>query len=111
MIEPTIATAAATAADGGVQPALAHALAEELVGLTSLLADLAYDLAGNPDTLRCHMQSLQDIDRITQTQLAIADVLRSSEPVETCLDAVTLDDLAGRLRRSIAAAGARSSGP
>lgn len=88
----------------GLPPALAQALAGELVGLTALLADLAYDLAGNPDTLRHHMQSLQDIDRITQTQLAIADVLRSSEPVEHALDAVTLDDLAGRLRRAIAGA-------
>ena len=60
---------------------LAHALADELVELTRSLADLAYELGSDPDTLRRHMVSIQAVDRITQSQLAIADILRSDAPV------------------------------
>ncbi|MCP3735579.1 hypothetical protein M9979_11920 [Sphingomonas sp. RP10(2022)] len=85
----------------GLEPALAHALADELVGITGLLADLAFDLAGNPDTLRHHMHSLQEIDRITQAQLAVADLLRSAAPVEQRLAAVTLENLGASLRVAV----------
>ena len=34
-------------------------LAEELVNITRLLGNLAYDLGSDPDTLRRHMKSLQ----------------------------------------------------
>lgn len=97
---------AAEPTTGGVEPALAHALADELVAITGLLADLAYDLAARPETLRHHMHSLQDIDRITQSQLAIADLLRSSQTTERRLEVVTLEALGasiagalGRYRR------------
>ena len=86
----------------GCDPALAHALADELVGLTGLLADLAFDLAGNPETLRHHMHSLQAVDRITQAQLAVADLLRSGAPVDQRIAAVTLEELAGSIRQSVA---------
>jgi hypothetical protein len=93
-------------ATAGVEPALAQALADELVTLTRVLADLAFDLAARPETLRHHMHSLQDIDRITQAQLGIADLLRSSAPTERRLEAVTLEALGasigaalGRYRR------------
>lgn len=85
----------------GPERALAHALADELVALTSALADLAYDLAGNPDTLRHHMHSLQSVDRITQTQLAIADLLRSPAPVGDALQAVTLEELGSSVRAAV----------
>lgn len=81
----------------GLEPALAHALADELIGLTGLLADLAFDLAGNPDTLRHHMHSLQGIDRITQAQIAIADVLRAPGLPDRALAAVTLEELAASI--------------
>lgn len=85
----------------GVEPALAHALADGMVELTGLLSDLAYDLASDPDTLRRHMHSLQAIDRITQAQLAMADVLRSDASSEARLAAITLEglsrDLAAKL--------------
>ena len=84
------------------EPAWAHALADELVGLTGLLADLAYDLASNPDTLRHHMHSLQSVDRITQTQLAIADLLRAPGGIEDALGTVTLEELGVSVRASIA---------
>lgn len=85
----------------GVEPALAHALADELVGLTGALADLAFDLAADSDTLRRHMGSLQAIDRITQAQLAIADVLRARGPIESAISAVTLEELAARLHLTL----------
>ena len=88
--------------DTGVEPALAHALADELVGLTGLLADLAFDLAGNPETLRHHMHSLQAVDRITQAQLAVADLLRSAAPMEQRLAAVTLEELGASVRDAVA---------
>lgn len=85
----------------GLDPALAHALADELVALTTQLADLAYDLAGNADTLRHHMHSLQAVDRITQAQLAIADMLRATGSIDDRLEAVTLEDLGASVRDSL----------
>jgi hypothetical protein len=96
VIEPDQAEFAA--ARGGVEAPLALALADALVALTASLSDLAYDLGSDAETLRRHMASLQEIDRITQGQLAIADVLRSTEPVGDRLAAVTLEELAGTLR-------------
>lgn len=81
----------------GCAPPLAEALADELVALTSVLSDLAYDLGSNAETLRRHMTSLQAIDRITQTQLAIADILRSTETPAERISAVTLESLAASL--------------
>jgi hypothetical protein len=86
------------AARGGVEAPLALALADALVALTASLSDLAYDLGSDAETLRRHMASLQEIDRITQGQLAIADVLRSAEPVNERLAAVPLEELAASLR-------------
>jgi len=87
----------------GVDPALACALADELVALTASLAELAYDLGSNDEILRQHIESLQAVDRITQVQLAIADILRSgSSPSERLAD-VTLESLASSLEGSYAA--------
>ena len=72
-------------------------LAEELVNITRLLGNLAYDLGSDPETLRRHMKSLQKIDHITQMQLAIAQMLRSREPASERIAAVTLQDMATRL--------------
>ncbi|WP_294248780.1 hypothetical protein [uncultured Sphingomonas sp.] len=87
-----------------MEPALARALADELVELTRSLADLAYELGSDPDTLRRHMVSIQAVDRITQSQLAIADILRSDAPVAARIDGVTLETLAERLRTRMAKA-------
>ncbi|MGO1303444.1 MAG: hypothetical protein ACTMKV_01530 [Sphingomonas parapaucimobilis] len=89
---------------GAMEPALARALADELVELTRSLADLAYELGSDPDTLRRHMVSIQAVDRITQSQLAIADILRSDAPVAARIDGVTLETLADRLRTRMAKA-------
>lgn len=76
---------------------LAAVLAEELVALTGLLSDLAYDLGSNPDTLRAHMSSIQLVDAITQAQIAIADILRSDAPLDQRIAAVTLEALGQRI--------------
>lgn len=80
---------------------LACALADTLVHQTQLLSDLAYDLAANPVTLRAHMESLQAIDRMTQVQLAIADVLRSDVPIDARVKAITLESLSEDLSRQL----------
>ncbi|WP_394646487.1 hypothetical protein [uncultured Sphingomonas sp.] len=88
-------------ATGSVPRPLAQALAAELVLASGMLADLAYDLGSDGDTLRRHMSSLQLIDRITQMQLAIADLLRDSKGEEDIAQ-VTLQDMADRLRAFVA---------
>ncbi|MEG8038406.1 hypothetical protein QP166_03260 [Sphingomonas sp. LR60] len=82
----------------GVPRPLAQALAAELVLASSMLADLAYDLGSDDATLRRHMASLQRIDHITQIQLAIADLLRTSRGADSDIAQVTLQDMADRLR-------------
>lgn len=89
--------ASAPSGSSGLDPALARALADELVGLTTQLSDLAYDLGSNSDTLRRHMESLQAIDHVTQVQLAIAELLRDDEPLAQRLASIPLQDLADRL--------------
>lgn len=93
--------APAPACTCSVEPALAQALAAELVSLTSLLADLANDLASSPETLRRHMDKLQLVDLITQTQLAIAGVLDGQGGSAQRLAGVTLEDLAKRLGEAV----------
>ncbi|MEH3105293.1 MAG: hypothetical protein PGN12_15510 [Sphingomonas phyllosphaerae] len=87
---------------GGVPRPLAQALAAELVLASSMLADLAYDLGSDGATLRRHMASLQRIDHITQIQLAIADLLRTSNGAADDIGQVTLQDMADRLRAFVA---------
>ena len=81
----------------GVEPALASALADELVAMTALLSDLACELGNHPETLRRHMAGLQAIDLIAQTQSAIADVLRATTPSEGRLAAIPVEALATSL--------------
>jgi hypothetical protein len=47
------------------------------------------------------MSSLQAVDRITQTQLAVADMLRSTAPIAERVNEVTLEDMAIRLREAL----------
>ena len=84
-----------------VDPALARALADELVTLTRSLGDLAFDLGKEPETLRRHMASLQAIDHITQAQLVVADLLRSDAPLSERIEDVPLQDMADRLRAAL----------
>ncbi|MDR6786809.1 hypothetical protein J2Y58_000147 [Sphingomonas sp. BE138] len=88
----------------GVPRPLAQALAAELVLASSMLAELAYDLGSDGDTLRRHMGSLQRIDHITQIQLAIADLLRTGDGADD-IGQVTLQDMADRLRAFVAGVG------
>ena len=77
---------------------LNEALADELVLASRRLADLAFELASDEDTLRRHMTSMQDIDHVTQIQLAIADLLRNGV---AGLGDITLGDMASRIRCKI----------
>ncbi len=88
---------AASLPAAGVPRPLAQALAAELVLASTMLADLAYDLGSDGDTLRRHMASLQRIDHVTQMQLAIADLLRDADGIGG-IEQVTLQDMADRLR-------------
>lgn len=93
------------AAAGHLPRPLAQALAAELVLASGMLADLAYDLGSDGDTLRRHMGSLQRIDHVTQMQLAIADLLRSADDAAPDIGQVTLQDMADRLRKFLGADG------
>ncbi len=103
MTTDNIVTATTTTDGAVVGSALARALADELVALTGSLSELACDLGSDAGTLRRHMVSLQSIDRITQTQLAIAEILRSGKSAAACIDAVTLETLAGSLKANYTA--------
>ncbi|KQN37406.1 hypothetical protein ASG37_10125 [Sphingomonas sp. Leaf407] len=78
---------------------LALAMADELLLASQRLADLAYDLASDEVTLRRHLTSLQEVDRVTQMQLAIADLLRAGPDAPAAVNAVTLDEMRQRLLR------------
>ncbi len=80
----------------------ASVIADELVGLTAALSDLAYDLSGDPETVRRHMGSLQAIDLITQIHLALADLLRASGPFAERVNRVTVEAIADRMRAKLA---------
>jgi hypothetical protein len=73
--------------------ALGRALADELVLASQLLADLAYELGSDETTLRRHLSSLQKLDRVTQMQLAVAELLRG----DVGIDAITLEDMKQRI--------------
>lgn len=82
----------------------ASAIADELVGLTAALSELAYDLGSHGETVRRHMGALQSIDLITQIHLCLAELLRSSAPFEQRLEGVVVEALGQRLRQSLAQA-------
>ncbi len=84
--------------------ALAQALADELVLASQLLAELAFDLASDEGTLRRHLTSLQQVDRVTQMQLAIAELLRGDMTGGAGLHAVTLDEMRQRIARRMGGA-------
>ncbi|MBV7257150.1 hypothetical protein KCG44_10190 [Pacificimonas sp. WHA3] len=80
---------------------LPEALADELGIASRLLADLAYDLGADEETLRRHLVSIQKIDQVTQMLLIVADLLKTLEEPEQSLESVTLADMAERLRGAV----------
>ncbi|SEN79088.1 hypothetical protein SAMN05192583_3569 [Sphingomonas gellani] len=81
--------------------AYAEALVAELTRASVMLGDLAWELGGDPDTLRRHMDSLQQVDHITQIQLAVADLLRDADDPDAAVSRITLEDMAVRLRDAL----------
>lgn len=88
---------------GSDREILAMALADELVLASQRLGDLAFDLASDEVTLRRHLTSLQEVDRVTQMQLAIADLLRAGPAAPAAIQSVTLDEMRQRLLRRMEA--------
>lgn len=78
--------------------AFVDGLVAELVRAAGMLGDLAWELGDDPDTLRRHMNSLQQVDHITQIQLAVADLLRGADEPDAAVARITLEDMAVRLR-------------
>ena len=75
------------------------ALAEELRIASRLLNDLAYELACDDAVIRKHVESLQNIDRVTQMQLSVASVLDSGH-TDAAQVFIGLEDMADRLREA-----------
>ncbi len=75
---------------------LGDAVADELVGASRMLGDLAYELGSDEATLRRHLTGLQSIDHVTQILLNLATVLRGGDGADR-LSGVTLEDLHARL--------------
>lgn len=82
-------------------PALAQAIADELVTLTEMLAVLADDLGSDIEIVRRHIGALQAVDQISQVQLALADVLRAHGRDRDRVATVPLEALAERLRAAV----------
>lgn len=82
-------------------PALADALADELVALTAVLAAFAAELGADIEVVRRHMGALQAVDHISQVQLALADILRAHGSDRDRVAAVPLEALASRLHAAV----------
>jgi len=78
--------------------AMMTALADELVCASGLLGELTSDLFSDPEAVRRHMVTLQKLDLVTQIQFGIAELLRCERSVDEALNAITLEDMALRLR-------------
>ena len=89
---------APVAAESAATP-LHAALAEELRIASRLLNDLAYELACDDAVIRKHVESLQNIDRVTQMQLSVASVLDSGH-TDAAQVFIGLEDMADRLREA-----------
>lgn len=84
---------------------LAAPLSAELEVLSKLLCRLGEDLAADETILRQHFVSIQAIDRIVQSQLAIAAILGSDAPLDERLEAVPLEALRASLLERITPSG------
>ena len=93
------ATPIAPVAAGNAAMPLHAALAEELRIASRLLNDLAYELACDNAVIRKHVESLQNIDRVTQMQLSVASILDSGH-TDAAQVFIGLEDMADRLREA-----------
>ncbi|OYY71320.1 MAG: hypothetical protein B7Y00_02120 [Sphingomonadales bacterium 17-56-6] len=67
-------------------------LAGELRGMSHSLELLGLHLCSDPAVVHAHMDLLQQIDHISQSQASIADIIAAEDPVSVCRK-VSLDHL------------------
>lgn len=71
-------------------------IADELENMRGETESLGSLLCSDPEIAMRHMTALQSLDLLAQTQLALAKILRASDPVEA-LAATDLHNLRERL--------------
>lgn len=84
------------------QDALNRAIADEMSALADRLCKLACVLASDPAVVTQHMDELQSIDLMTQTQRALADLLRQDDAPADRIARIPVEALAMRLETRIA---------
>jgi hypothetical protein len=84
-----------TAVDGNYR-ALLLRIADELENMRNETESLGTTLCGDPEIAMRHLSSLQSLDLLAQTQMALAKILRASDPSEA-LAATDLHNLRERL--------------
>lgn len=87
------------------QAALHHAIADEMSDLADRLCKLACVLASDPDLVTRHMDDLQSIDLMTQTQRALADLLRRADAPADRIARIPVEALAARLEMRLSHTG------
>jgi hypothetical protein len=76
---------------------LHHAIADEMSDLADRLCKLACVLAQDPQVALRHIDDLQSIDLMTQTQRALADLLRQDDLPVDRVGRIPVEALAMRL--------------
>ena len=82
---------------------LIPAIADEMADLADRLCRLACILAADPAVLTPHFDELQSIDLMVQTQRALVDLLRQSEPAATRIARIPVEALAARIGERLGA--------
>lgn len=80
-------------------PKLLQKIADELEQMRGETEALGADLCSDADVVMRHLNALQCLDRLAQTQLALAKILRADDPSEA-LSKTDLHSLRDRLMRA-----------
>lgn len=80
-------------------PSLLQKIAEELENMRQETESLGTMLCSDPDVAMRHMNALQSLDLLGQTQLALAKILRAEDPDQALAD-TDLHNLRERLMNS-----------
>lgn len=83
------------------EAAFVRAVADEMSDLADRLCKLACVLARDPDLIVNYLDDLQAIDLMTQTQRALADVLREPGEPNSRINRIPVQALADRLAARI----------
>lgn len=80
-------------------PSLLQKIADELENMRQETESLGAMLCSDPDVAMRHMNALQSLDLLGQTQLALAKILRAEDPDQALAD-TDLHNLRERLMHS-----------